>query len=852
MPDRRSDDALRLASAEAALIPLRNEVESYRVQALGWRERVRALEARAADAAPPRTSLTARLARAAGFGRTPAAAPADDLDPGYYRRRYRDLAGLDDAELVTHWTRFGRPEGRRGRSSLDSVVLPPVRPLAAGEDTVVVVTPEADGQPASELAAGLVADLATRHRVVTVVLRGGTPEAPAVRDADAAVLLDDTVDLDEFEAADLVDRLVAAYAPRGAVLSTARARDFAAAFEVHGVSAVVLIQEFAEEVVPRGDLANLVGTASHLVFPSAAARDSVLREHVFLRGRTLPVVPQGRVRPLAPAIERRPDPEGPLVIAGAGPWVPEGGVDLFLQVAARMPAGPRPVTFVWLGGEHDDELRYADLVRAQARAGDLPIRFHRLDGEDPAELLARADVFLSTARREALSTVAVEALHAGVPVVAFAGAGGVAEALAADPRTAHLVVPYVDSAAAAETLAALLADPAAAGRAGAAAQEIARGLYDTARYARDLERLLATSADERATEVADHGDLLGTGVFEPAFYWGARGSRPDDATALAHYLHTSRLTRPRARALSGLVGRKGARGFHPLVFAEDRPGADDHDPLAEWARAGRPEGRWTHRVIRRDESSAPAAGADALRIAVHAHLFYPEALPDLLARLARTHLRPALLLTTDTEPKAAELRDGLAGAGLPGEVIVVPNAGRDVGPLLTGIGLERLDGFDLLLHVHGKKSEHAGGGVGDVWRDFLFGTLVAPLDGGPATADAIVAAFAADPHLGIVFPEDANLNDWDENRGIAEALAPRLGITTPFPVHFDFPMGGMYWARVDAIRPLFELGLGWDDYPAEPLPVDGTLLHALERLGPFVAAARGYGYATVTVDDLSR
>jgi lipopolysaccharide biosynthesis protein len=51
---------------------------------------------------------------------------------------------------------------------------------------------------------------------------------------------------------------------------------------------------------------------------------------------------------------------------------------------------------------------------------------------------------------------------------------------------------------------------------------------------------------------------------------------------------------------------------------------------------------------------------------------------------------------------------------------------------------------------------------------------------------------------------------------------------------------------------MFELKLGWDDYPEEPLPSDGTVLHALERLLPFVARHGGFRFATTNVPGVTR
>ena len=69
---------------------------------------------------------------------------------------------------------------------------------------------------------------------------------------------------------------------------------------------------------------------------------------------------------------------------------------------------------------------------------------------------------------------------------------------------------------------------------------------------------------------------------------------------------------------------------------------------------------------------------------------------------------------------------------------------------------------------------------------------------------------------------------------------------------FNFPAGTMFWARTIALGPLFELGLSWDDYPAEPLPCDGSLLHAIERLLPCVAKNAGFRCVLTHVPGITR
>ena len=67
-----------------------------------------------------------------------------------------------------------------------------------------------------------------------------------------------------------------------------------------------------------------------------------------------------------------------------------------------------------------------------------------------------------------------------------------------------------------------------------------------------------------------------------------------------------------------------------------------------------------------------------------------------------------------------------------------------------------------------------------------------------------------------------------------------------------YPLGTMFWARTTALAPLFELGLSWEDYPAELLPYDGTVLHAIERLVTLVTRHRGFKIAATHVPGIGR
>ena len=60
------------------------------------------------------------------------------------------------------------------------------------------------------------------------------------------------------------------------------------------------------------------------------------------------------------------------------------------------------------------------------------------------------------------------------------------------------------------------------------------------------------------------------------------------------------------------------------------------------------------------------------------------------------------------------------------------------------------------------------------------------------------------------------------------------------------PLGGMFWARTEALTALFSFPFSFEDFPKEPIKkTDGTILHALERCYPLVVRRAGFYTARV-------
>jgi glycosyltransferase involved in cell wall biosynthesis len=146
----------------------------------------------------------------------------------------------------------------------------------------------------------------------------------------------------------------------------------------------------------------------------------------------------------------------------------EKGQSDLIAAAARIHAAAPDSRVAIVGG---GKLR-AKLEREAAAAGDARILFAGFwPPERISSLLAAAAVFVLPSRQEGLGSILLEAMAAGVPIVA-ASAGGIPE-IVRDGSTGLLVPPGDPEALAAAVLR-LLADPGLAARLAAAALEFVR------------------------------------------------------------------------------------------------------------------------------------------------------------------------------------------------------------------------------------------------------------------------------------------------------------------------------------------------------------------------------------------
>lgn len=237
------------------------------------------------------------------------------------------------------------------------------------------------------------------------------------------------------------------------------------------------------------------------------------------------------------------------------------------------------------------------------------------------------------------------------------------------------------------------------------------------------------------------------------------------------------------------------------------------------------------------------AKAPALDVAVHAHIYYVELAREIRSYLESIPIRFDLYITTESSEKAVIIREALAGLPMARtlRVVAVENRGRDILPMVVALG-EVLSAHEIVLHIHTKRSPHNSGLRN--WRRYLLESLL----GSSQRVTAILQQFAANPQLGILFPDPYQpikdiiaIPSSGNKRGVEQLLA-RFNEKDVAVADIDqtfFPAGDMFWFRGRAIKPLVDLRLTAHEFDAEEGQVDGTLAHAIERLFPYLASKAG-------------
>lgn len=270
-------------------------------------------------------------------------------------------------------------------------------------------------------------------------------------------------------------------------------------------------------------------------------------------------------------------------------------------------------------------------------------------------------------------------------------------------------------------------------------------------------------------------------------------------------------------------------------------------PLLHYLSSGRQEGRTHQSVATRwkpnnvmDIPLTITEAGSAQKVAIHLHIFYEDFIERFAVALRHFPVKVDLFLTLAKDQYAASVKKhfGTHPRIKNIKTKTVPNHGRNFGPLLVEFA-EELSQYDLFCHLHSKKSLYSGKEQTQ-WAEYLTEYLLRD----SSVATRVLNAFAEDEALGIYYPTafwlmPAWVNHQTMNKPFMKKWQKQLNIDY-IPDFMSYPVGGMFWARPQALKGVLDQPWSYQDFPEEPLPNDGSMLHALERILTPLTEKNGY------------
>ena len=249
------------------------------------------------------------------------------------------------------------------------------------------------------------------------------------------------------------------------------------------------------------------------------------------------------------------------------------------------------------------------------------------------------------------------------------------------------------------------------------------------------------------------------------------------------------------------------------------------------------------------------------KTAVVAYLYYEDLFAECAEYLCNVPKKISVIVTTNTEEKKSLLEKLFQEKRRKFDVRVVDGRGRDWAALLAGCA-DVLKNFKYLCFVHDKKSVRKNESVligksfsNILWQNVLYSEIF---------IKNVIATFENDSLLGVLIPPQpyhGNYQDlfFAQKFWSKETFEKTLELAEKFDIpkkFFDIKIaplsiGTFFWCRTDALKKIFCQNWTLEDFPKEPMPIDGTICHALERIFPFAAQAEGFFTGTLMTEKFS-
>lgn len=756
----------------------------------------------------------------------------------HYLALYPDIkkAGVNP---LKHFMLHGKREGRVGYVNLDDYVQPGMKAYDPDKETIVFASHESSATGAPLLGYSIAEQLSKKYNIVHIVIREKNIHEKFKGNCDT--ILSGIENKAYLYSLFFLRNLLERRKIKGVIINSIVAHPIMDAAHFLNLPILFLIHEFSEYMRPHGTMMNAVRNSDAVVTPAKIIEHSIVKEFArFANHKTaasnMYIIPQGKL----PYIQDSygddssadelytklgiDDTQNTKIIVGSG-WVqPRKGVDLFVATARHIKKMyPGQCKFVWVGEGYDpdNDLGHSVYLQREIEHSGLGNDFVLLEHQKSLDVIfSIADAFILSSRMDPFPNVVIDALSHNLHIGCFAEASGSAEFLITHNANCT-VVDYVDTYALASGITAYLESSAQQDDRNS---RIVHEHLDFNRYVARLDDLINESVAFRKKSNQITHYLLESGEVD-VDYMPGKGTAEEKCRRYVE---------------------NGLKGLH---FANPKPGFSETDWLAQHSKDNTSvvplyEALRTGKSVSHKVHVLPLSHSEELHFtyAVHLHLYYPdmaEYFADYFKQLPGSFdLFITVMHDADLESIARKFAN--CGARLI-DVLPVDNIGRDMGPFIFSLSEKLLSGnYEVIGHFHSKKSLHQVDSHGERWMDYLMQHLI-----GDSKNAADVLSLFNEPNLGLLFAEEAHATDIGENSKFVAALCSWLGLPlveqTPL-----FPVGNMFWARLQAIKGLFDLESG-QVLQNEPLPYDGSYMHALERITPHLVISNGYQSETVRI-----
>ncbi len=249
------------------------------------------------------------------------------------------------------------------------------------------------------------------------------------------------------------------------------------------------------------------------------------------------------------------------------------------------------------------------------------------------------------------------------------------------------------------------------------------------------------------------------------------------------------------------------------------------------------------------------------KVALVCYIYYEDLIPYCLNYARSMPPTADIILITSNERMTSACEAALNNFPCANkEVRQMQNRGRDVAAYLVA-ARDVFSNYDYVCCMHDKRSPQYKPAMSHDFARHLFECNLAT----PAYVGHILKTFHENPELGMLVPPFPQFGNAKTVGGTMFTSGPQvkqllrdLDYTIPYDRDVCAPIGTMFWVRGRAFLPMFNKNWQHEDFPQEPNPPTGTLLHAIERFYPFAPQEAGYfvglsspcEYASVYYDNL--